>query len=144
MMVGTSLLGANLERAVLANTVFMKADLRAAKLRDANVSQCVFQEARLDGCDLTGAKALRSVFTRASAKSASFRGAELPYALMHHAVLDGSDFTGAHFQRTDLHCASTEGALFVGQRGDTLQTVPERAIAELYDPARVTSRDEES
>ncbi|MGY4281326.1 uncharacterized protein YjbI with pentapeptide repeats [Bradyrhizobium sp. LM2.7] len=109
-----SLMGADLSNATAPNTLFVRADLRAARLRSANLEHCVFVEARLDGCDLSGAKLDMAVFTRASAKSASFVAADMSYALMHHAKLSGSDFSGCRFLRTDFHCASTEGTIFAG------------------------------
>jgi len=63
----------------------------------------------------------------------------LDHAQFPYARLDGASFIAARFHRTSLHAVSAEGTLFQHATGSTLPTDPQRAVADLYDPARVAA-----
>src|SRR5687767_14166646 len=95
-----TLVGADLEGAMLLSAELKGADLRGARMRVVDVCQADLRGANLDGADLRDADA-----TLSSLSGATFRGADLTDARFQGvnmgtpgAVL--TDFTGAELTRT--------------------------------------------
>ena len=121
------LVDANLEGAVLANTLLEGAKLVGANLKEANLSfaegeEVDFTETNLHKAYMIGAQFVHGIFkdadltranlTRANLRKAKFHNADLrkaiiKYAYLRGTLLNGADLTGAYFDGTRL-----EGTVF--------------------------------
>lgn len=97
---------------------FADGNLAQAEFVRAELTNPVFRDSLLWGCDFSGAKLPGADFRLANLSKASFRGTILTGARFFFANLQGADFTGADvdgadFTRTLLDGAKLSGALNV-------------------------------
>lgn len=119
VLVEASLAGAQLTRARFNEG----ADLTRANLRRVEGSAALWDGARLDGADFSGAVLFRATFEGAQLTGARFRGADAREARFAEAVLDdavlsnanffGATFEGARMRRTDCRDSNFFGAEFL-------------------------------
>jgi uncharacterized protein YjbI with pentapeptide repeats len=131
---GTSLRGANLEKASMSHALFSRADLSVVDFCDATLDKAVLSRANLSHARFRGVHAQAANFVRVRAhktdfsrahlqgadlntawfKDCDFTSANLKDAVLADAQLDGSSFTDANLQGADLRGATTTGTSFVG------------------------------
>jgi membrane protein implicated in regulation of membrane protease activity len=122
---GSTLTGAQFERAVFSGAVLegadlfkanlAAADLEGANLKDAglllaNLNEAVLWAANIEGARLYGANLEGAALKGANLKGAGLTGANLKDAGLHSAVLTGADLTGANLEGAGLEGANLEGA----------------------------------
>ncbi|CUX20999.1 pentapeptide repeat-containing protein [Agrobacterium fabrum] len=113
LMLGSS----NLDSAMLYGTDFTYTDLRGSSLKGANLEKAklirtALGEANLQGANLTKVEAYRSDFSAADATNAKFVNAEMQRTKFEKTKLDGTDFTKAELGRADFEGASLNGSKF--------------------------------
>lgn len=113
LMLGDS----NLDSAMLYGTDFTYTDLRGSSLKGANLEKAklirtALGGANLQGANLTKVEAYRSDFSAADATNAKFINAEMQRTKFEKAKLDGTDFTKAELGRADFEGASLNGSKF--------------------------------
>lgn len=102
---GARLTEADLRKADLRRCCLAGADLRSARLKGANL-----QGAQLDGAYLQGADLEEARLTGARLQDADLRQAYLGGTSLKGLDLDGADLDGTHLQRADLREARLAGA----------------------------------
>ena len=108
------LVGADLRRANLSNSLIDEANLTRAKLNKADISNASLKKSILVGADLSGAD-----LTNTRARSANFSGADLSGADLQLTDLRGSDF---HYAKLgDIRDAFVSGAKVVNGRGREIE-----------------------
>ena len=105
---------ANLKRADLRGANLTDANLKRAILRGANLTDAHLTRANLTRADLGGANLTYANLTGAKLTRAILRGANLTYANLIGADLIGADLTIAHLTRTDLTEANLRRADLIG------------------------------
>jgi uncharacterized protein YjbI with pentapeptide repeats len=117
-----SLVGAELVRARISDSVFERCDLSAATLVRAVVTRVQFTDCRLSGADLSAARLQDVVFSEcrlvdatlrmASARRARFEGCDISGADLYAAQLPGVRIFGSDLSRAELSRATlTDGML---------------------------------
>lgn len=112
-----NLVGANLDRVKLNNTILINADLRKANLNLANLSNANLNGANLTETQLDGANLIQADLSNTNFSAANLNEANLNKADLSDAVLDGSILTN-----TSLGNANLTSAILIGAnlRGATL------------------------
>lgn len=114
--------GADFSSATLQNTRFVgkcqlekaqfaKAVILMANLRDCELTQADFSEARLDGSDCSGSNLTDARMNNVSAVQTQFMKSNLHHASLKHCKLFGASFmgavlTGTDFSESNLHSAN--------------------------------------
>lgn len=111
---GVILKKANLQNALLCETIFKSSNLHTANLQNANL-----WKANLDDSVLTGANLIRANLSESSIFSANLQGAKLNGAYLRNANLcdanlQGTDLSGADLYKADLTGASLRNANLTG------------------------------
>ena len=101
-LAGISIMGIDLQKANLQNTILMDADLEGANLRGAdlelaNLQNTILTDADLEGANLRGTSLRNANLVRVNFIDANLRGADL-----EGANLRGADLEGANLERTNL------------------------------------------
>ena len=105
---GVNLSGALLAKLVLADALFIAADLTGAHLEGADLSG-----AHLEGADLSGAHLEGADLTGAHLEGANLQGAHLEHADLRGAHLECTQLLRTHLQAADLKRARLEGVEFI-------------------------------
>ena len=101
---------------VLPSAMFPdEADCEAPPSPGVNWGNCLLQGSRLDNADLRGAKLRNAQLGSSALRGANLEGADLAYtdlslARMRGARLVGADLTGANLRNADLQAANLQGA----------------------------------
>jgi hypothetical protein len=98
-----------------------------AVITDANLAKARFDEAVLDGADISASSVREGTFHRASLKGTNFsrsdlRDADLRCAIATDSVLVATDLTGADLRGTDLRRANVTNAILTNARYSTAPT----------------------
>lgn len=117
-LIGASLDKANLREARLDEAEFSFATLRSANLRGVTLKDAGLIGATLSGADLHGATLTVANLTGAMLNGADFSEADLSFATLdeaelREATLSGADLTGARLNKADLRGASLSKALLL-------------------------------
>jgi uncharacterized protein YjbI with pentapeptide repeats len=106
--------GAVLNRASLAGSSMLDADLSGAELRGAGLESVKFDGAAMGGADLTGARLKKNSMLLVRAPDLTMPGTILGEAMAVGADLDGANFEEARINDSTLATASLRGAVFSG------------------------------
>ena len=101
---------ADLRNADLRNANLWRADLRGADLNDADLRGAYLSDADLRGADLSGANLWRANLRGADLRNADLRGANLRGADLWRANLSDADLRGADLWRANLSSADLSDA----------------------------------
>ena len=121
---GRSFAGQSLDAADLHGSNLLAADFRGASLRQADFTGAIldftcFEQARLDGADLTGVqgediRAGSASFVAARIGDADLVGADLKGANLSGAILRGANLVAADLRNADLRNADLSNAVLRG------------------------------
>ncbi len=96
----------------------LRADLRGANLRGANLSYADLRGANLRGADLSYADLRGADLSSANLRGADLRGANLRYANLRNADLRNADLSGANLSSANLRGANLRNADLSGANMD--------------------------
>lgn len=113
---GLSLVGIDIQGALLRDASFQRTDLSEANLMGVDGFRTKFISAILVGVQLQGARLIEADFTRAVLHGANFEGADLRFTKFVNSDLRGANFTNARFRRTDFRNARLDGVVWVDGR----------------------------
>jgi uncharacterized protein YjbI with pentapeptide repeats len=106
--------GVDLSGAVLARSMFIKADLRGVRFIGADLSSATLVECPLDGADFSRSTLEKATFVGCTGEGVSFREARFRQGVIVH----GSSFPRADFRDADLTKANLRGTALPGARFD--------------------------
>ncbi|MFH1490643.1 MAG: DUF2169 domain-containing protein [Pseudomonadota bacterium] len=118
-LAGTNLNGLDLSELDLSGIDLSKAQCRGAlfiksNLRNARLDQTLAQEADFSGADLQGASIKKGILSKAKLKETDLRGARLEQAILKEADLGGARLEGTRVYMSVLQKANLEKARLAG------------------------------
>lgn len=116
LMEGVQLAGADLRGARLRNANLSGADVRGAQLGGADLAYTSLAGAKLGTAHLNQAAMLGANLRNADVSRADLSGANLAYAVLKGADLSGANLRGADLTNADLQGAKIEGADFTSAK----------------------------
>jgi len=108
-------------RANLRNADLRHADLCGAKLSNADLSGADLNGAKLNGANLSNADLNGANLRYADLCDADLNGANLSNAKLSNADLSGADLNGANLSNADLRYADLNGAKLTRAKGDLIE-----------------------
>jgi len=106
---GATCAHANFEGAILFGAKLADTEFLRAELRNANLETCDAHRASFCGADLRGASFFNATLTETSFVEADLSGADLRAATLTNARLRGADLSGADLTRAVLSGADLQG-----------------------------------
>ncbi len=105
---------ARFTEAVLLKTAASEGDFTGAVFARADAAESIWEQAKLDGADFSGAQLSRASFEAASLKQATFVGCVARRGRFPEADLEGADFSGADLFRASFEAARLNRARLPG------------------------------
>ncbi len=94
---GINLIGSGLVRAEIRGAYFKNADLSRAILDEAILTGCDFSNSLLTGASMNNTNLVQTIFNKADLKGASLKNSKLNDAIFSNALLSGADFFDAEY-----------------------------------------------
>ena len=126
-LIGVTLDGLNLHRALLedtdlSNSTLSNIDFRVAFLAQSNFTNCKFYKVSFITAYLMGAKLINVAMKECWARATNFESADLSFANLNGLDVSGANFSNCNLKGTIMKCINIDLAEFTGAvyDGDTV------------------------